>query len=188
MENLAPQGYWPENLGLTKVTATAALCQRLHPPLQVHAVPERFRRFGNRDLPGGPSVAAFFCVDRIATRRRLWEALGNRVGLVVDGRLSAEVIRVLAVADSAATRHYPTTLFDSAEAYVGTCTARSTIYTASIAAGLMIAQLARWLRRLPVDPDLTLNLLAAELTAVAPESRSSHSSVPFLVPWQQVYC
>ena len=45
------------------------------------------------------------------------------------------------------------------------CTARSTIFTASIAAGLMVAQMTKWLRRLPVDPDLTLNLLSAELTA-----------------------
>lgn len=34
---------------------------------------------------------------------------------------------------------------------------------ASIAAGWMVAQLARWLRGLPTDPDLTLNLLSSEL-------------------------
>jgi sulfur carrier protein ThiS adenylyltransferase len=39
------------------------------------------------------------------------------------------------------------------------------IYTAAIAAGLMIHQFTRWLRGLPVDQDLTLNLLAGELTA-----------------------
>jgi sulfur carrier protein ThiS adenylyltransferase len=44
------------------------------------------------------------------------------------------------------------------------CTARSTIYTASIAAGLMVSQFTRWLRGLPVERDLLLNLLAAELT------------------------
>ncbi len=30
-------------------------------------------------------------------------------------------------------------------------------------AGLMLHQLVRWLRHQPVDPDLTLNLLASEL-------------------------
>jgi hypothetical protein len=44
------------------------------------------------------------------------------------------------------------------------CTARSTIYTASVAAGLMVHQLTKWLRGIPVDRDVTLNLLAAELT------------------------
>ena len=41
--------------------------------------------------------------------------------------------------------------------------ARSTIYAASIAAGLMVHQFTRWLRRMPVDRDTVLNLLAGEL-------------------------
>ena len=44
----------------------------------------------------------------------------------------------------------------------GRCTARSTIYTANIAAGIMLHQFARWLRRLPIDRDTSLNLLAGE--------------------------
>ena len=82
------------------------------------------------------------------------------------GRMSAEVIRVLAAELPWDDRFYPTTLFAAEEAYAGACTARSTIYTASIAAGLMVSQMTKWLRRLPTDPDLTLNLLAAELTAL----------------------
>jgi len=35
--------------------------------------------------------------------------------------------------------------------------------TASIAAGLMVHPLTRWLRDLPLDFDLSLNLLASEL-------------------------
>ena len=90
----------------------------------------------------------------------------------MDGRLSAEVIRVLAADAPATDAYYPTTLFDAPEAYTGACTARSTIYSAAIAAGLMVGQLARWLRRLPVEADLTLNLLAAELTALGPPAVS----------------
>jgi sulfur carrier protein ThiS adenylyltransferase len=45
------------------------------------------------------------------------------------------------------------------------CTTRGVIYTAAIAAGLMVHQFARWLRGLPVDPDLFINLLASELIA-----------------------
>lgn len=61
-------------------------------------------------------------------------------------------------------RHYPQTLFAAETAYAGACTARSTVYAASIAAGLMVGQLTRWLRGLPVDADLMLNLLASELS------------------------
>ena len=76
----------------------------------------------------------------------------------------AETIRVLTVADEQGRSHYPSTLFQQEEAQTGQCTARSTIYSANIAAGLMLHQFARWLRGQPVDPDVTLNLLASELT------------------------
>ena len=46
----------------------------------------------------------------------------------------------------------------------GRCTSRSTIYAAGIAAGLMLHQLARWLRDPPADFDTTFNLLAGEYT------------------------
>jgi len=54
-------------------------------------------------------------------------------------------------------------LFSSEEAFVGPCTAKTTVYCANIAAGLMIAQFTKYLRQLPVDADIQLNLLASEL-------------------------
>jgi sulfur carrier protein ThiS adenylyltransferase len=75
-----------------------------------------------------------------------------------------EVLRVLAVADSVGRDYYPTTLFAPGEAQPGRCTARSTIYAAGIAAGLMVHQCTRWLRGLPVDRDTSANLLAGEWT------------------------
>ena len=73
-----------------------------------------------------------------------------------------EVLRVLTVADDLGRDHYPTTLFAQSEAQPGRCTARSTIYAASIAAGLMVHQFTRWLRGMPADRDTSLNLLAGE--------------------------
>jgi hypothetical protein len=109
-------------------------------------------------------AAAFCCVDSIATRRMIWESVRSSASFFVDGRMSAEVLRVLAESEPAIEDYYQQTLFAAGEAHVGACTARSTIYTASIAAGLMVHQFAKWLRRLPLDADLVLNLLAAELT------------------------
>ena len=43
-ENLACQGYLAEDLGAAKVLASAGLCRRIYPQLQVEAQPERFRR------------------------------------------------------------------------------------------------------------------------------------------------
>ena len=69
---------------------------------------------------------------------------------------------MLAVADETGRDYYPTTLFAQSEAQPGRCTARSTIYAAGIAAGLMVHQFTRWLRRLPIERDTSLNLLAGE--------------------------
>ncbi len=74
-------------------------------------------------------------------------------------------MRILAVADRPARDYFATTLFAPTEAVAGACTARGTIYTAAIAAGLMVHQFCRWLRGQPVECDLTLNLLASELVA-----------------------
>jgi hypothetical protein len=87
----------------------------------------------------------------------------SAAGLFVDGRMNGETIRLLASDRPAADARYPTTLFAAGEAHVGSCTAKSTIYAANIAAGFMVGQLARRLRGVPVVADQTLNLLAAEL-------------------------
>jgi sulfur carrier protein ThiS adenylyltransferase len=73
------------------------------------------------------------------------------------------VIRILTVADTADHDHYAATLFPQSEAQSGRCTSHSTIYTANVAAGLMLHQFTRWLRGMPVDRDISLNLLASEL-------------------------
>jgi sulfur carrier protein ThiS adenylyltransferase len=83
-----------------------------------------------------------------------------------------ETIRVLSVAGDEGREQYPQTLFEAGEAVPGRCTARSTIYAASIAAALMTHQFTRCLRRLPIDLDVTLNLLASELTVAASVSHS----------------
>jgi sulfur carrier protein ThiS adenylyltransferase len=168
VENLASQGYRPDQLDFLKVDATAADCRRIHPAAHVIPKPERFRRTAARAVTvGGSALAAFCCVDSITTRRLLWESLRDVAALFVDGRMSAEVLRVLAVDSPAADGSYAATLFAEEEAYAGACTARSTIYTASVAAGLMVGQMTKWLRPLAVDADVTLNLLAMELTVAA---------------------
>jgi sulfur carrier protein ThiS adenylyltransferase len=158
--NLASQGYLEEDLGKLKVEATAAQCRRINSGIEIVPVPERFRR--SMEI----GTAVFCCVDKIDVRRLIWEAVKNTASFYVDGRMSAEVLRVLTACDSESRRHYPTTLFHTEEAFVGPCTAKTTIYCANIAAGLMVAQFTKYLRQLPVDPDIQLNLLASELSIV----------------------
>lgn len=163
IENLAPQGYWPDDLTYEKVDVTAALCLDINPDTQVFPIADRFKRSTARTLPTDQRLAFFLCVDSIQARRLIWESVRQQAAFFVDGRMSAEVVRVLAVGSPASDNYYATTLFQPDEAYAGSCTAKATIYTANIAAGFMVGQFTRWLRRMPVDPDVTLNLLSMEL-------------------------
>jgi molybdopterin-synthase adenylyltransferase len=167
VENLAPQGFWESDVGDPKVDAAANVCHEQFPQMELYGRHERFRRSAVQSWLSDRVTAVFCCVDSIATRRLVWDAVRCTARFFADGRMAAEVVRVLASDQPAADEYYPTSLFSAGEAYVGSCTSKSTIYVASVAAGLMVGQFALWLRRQPVVHDQTLNLLAAELTVPA---------------------
>lgn len=159
--NLAPQGFWDRDVGWPKTQVVSDLCLMTNPTVEVVTCPRRFQR----SMEVGNAI--FCCVDSIETRGHIWRAVEHQVDFWVDGRMSAETMRILTAADPASRNHYPSTLFPAAEAHTGACTAKSTIYCANIAAGLMVAQLARWLRGMPTEADIQLNLLASELVVLS---------------------
>ncbi|WP_417390482.1 ThiF family adenylyltransferase [Gimesia sp.] len=156
--NITTQGYLAADLGRHKVEATACAVQAIDASLEVEQVMDRFR-------PGlVTGEAVFVCVDSISSRAAIWRALRHQCSFWCDGRMRGEVIRVLTAIDSNSRDHYDTTLFAQADAQAGACTSRSIIYTASIAAGLMLHQFTRWMRSICTEQDLTLNLLASEIS------------------------
>jgi sulfur carrier protein ThiS adenylyltransferase len=160
--NLASQGYFEDDLGKCKVEATGNICRQINHNLELYSVNERFRRstqIGN---------VVFCCVDNIDVRRLIWQAVKDKVNFFCDGRMSAEVIRVITACDYQSRKYYPSTLFASQEAYVGSCTAKTTIYSANIAAGLMVAQFTKYLRQLPINADIQFNLLSSEISIPGP--------------------
>ena len=168
MENLAVQGYWQDDVGSRKVDATANVCHQQFPLLELHANGERFRRSAVKVWPADRRHAVFCCVDSIDGRKLVWNAVRLSAELFVDGRMAGETLRVLASDGPATDSAYPESLFAAGAAFIGACTSKSTIYSANIAAGLMVHQFARWLRNIPVVADQTLSLLAAELTVAEP--------------------
>lgn len=158
LTHVTTQGYGAADVGQHKVQATEAAIGRIDPAIQVETICDRYRA---RQQIG---EAVFVAVDSISSRSAIWRSAGSRCRFWVDGRMLGEVVRVLAVSDEAGRDHYPTTLFRQSEAQPGRCTSRSTIYSANVAAGLMIHQFTRWLRNLPIDVGSTLNLLSAELS------------------------
>jgi hypothetical protein len=158
LTNVTTQGYRHEDIGRAKVDATASDVWQIDSQIEIETVEDRYRP----QQETGDGV--FCCVDSIEARAAIWRAANRRIEFWCDGRMLGEVMRVLTVTNQIGREHYPTTLFAPTEAQTGSCTSRGIIYTACIAAGLMTHQFARSLRGLPVDPDLSLNLLASELS------------------------
>ena len=154
--NVTTQGYLTSDIGRSKVVATQRAIQLLDDAIYVDTIADRYRS----KLPLGEAV--FCCVDSISARAAIWRSAGERCRFWADGRMLGEVLRVLVACSADDRERYSATLFPQADAQRGSCTSRSTIYSANIAAGLMIHQFTRWLRGIPVDADTTLNLLAGE--------------------------
>ena len=157
--NLAAQGFFEVDLGTYKVDAVAEICSMINSNLVIECSQEAFRI----DKSYGDVV--FCCVDRMDARRQIWDCVKDKTEFFVDSRMSAEVIRRIVVAgsDKGSKVYYPTTLFSEAEAFPQACTAKTTIYTANIAAGLVCCEYAKWLRDMPFDYDMMLNMLSNEL-------------------------
>ncbi|HQR43063.1 MAG TPA: ThiF family adenylyltransferase [Gemmatales bacterium] len=158
LHNVTTQGYEARDVGQSKPVSLLSPIRRMDKTIEVQIVRDVYRKH----LSVGEVV--FCAVDTISARSVIWKSLASKVRFWADGRMLGETLRVLAVGDEASRRHYPSTLFSQEEAEVGRCTARSTLYAASIAAGLMMHQFSRWLRGIPVEPDALLNLLASEMT------------------------
>lgn len=156
--NITTQGYRHDDVGKPKVSATMAEICRVDPTIAVDVVLDRFR---SRHLCGS---IVFCCVDKISARAAIWRAVQNRCVFWSDARMLGEVTRVLTTSNPSSDQNYARTLFAQADAQTGSCTSRSTLYAASIAASLMLHQFTRSLRGLPVDGDISLNLLASEIT------------------------
>lgn len=157
--NITTQGFLCSEVGMQKVTALSESIHRIDPLIDVETIDDRWKP----KLQVFPIV--FCCVDSIETRGRIWKSLQNRIHFFTDGRMLSEVIRVLTVSDGKGWDHYGSTLFPQSQAQTGRCTAQSTIYAATIAAGLMLHQFTRHLRGIATDQDVLLSLLASEMSA-----------------------
>ena len=156
--NIASQGYHEGDLGQKKIDATAKMCQAINSGINIQKIDGRFSR---RSAIGN---VLFFCVDSIETREFIWNSVKDRVDFFVDGRMAAETLRVLSGYDDESKAHYATTLFREEEAHQGSCTAKTTVYCANIAAGFMVSSFTKWLRDVPTEPDILVNLFANELS------------------------
>lgn len=158
--NLSPQAFRECDLGCQKVHAVKSVCEQLDSHCKINAIDGKF----TKNMEVGQVV--FCCVDKVETRRFIWNTVKDRCRFFGDSRVGVEMIRVITVCDPAGREHYPKTLFNPGEAFVGPCTARMTIYMANLAAGFLVAQFTKWLRGMPVDPDLGIDVLSMDISPI----------------------
>jgi len=133
------------DVGARKVTAAAEILRTLM-PTTVETCERRFPSDGS-ESPEGIVVSG---VDSMTNRSAIWSALrfSVHVPLYLDGRLGGEILELHTVrpATIGDVEQYEATLFSDAEATPLPCAARAVIHPALVLAGLVAAQLTRWLR------------------------------------------
>jgi len=161
-ENLGPQGFRPDQIGQFKTECLLEDCQRINPEANFTAVTDKFRA---KFLLDFKPTAIISCVDSMRIRAMIWENIRMLDCLFIDTRMSSETCEIYS-SEAPHSGYYETTLFEDAEAYQGSCTAKSTIYCANIAAGLAVSLLSKAMRGISLEPKLSLNILGSELEAI----------------------
>lgn len=164
--NLPIQGFLYSDLGKFKTAATGRMLKAINPDIDIT---EKRDIFTAKTLtPDKNYHTVFSCVDSIDVRKEIFNEVTNKdnVKWFIDGRMAAETARAIIVDTESPedVSRYKDTLFNADEAFPARCTAKATIYTASIAAGLMLAHFSQALRNNRIFyPDVTLNIFSMEI-------------------------
>jgi molybdopterin-synthase adenylyltransferase len=154
--NVTTQGFAHAEIGQKKVDAVREAMIRIDPTMEVISIDGRY----TLDMRGYDVVIS--CVDSIDVRKIIFRGIKTTAALFIDGRMTAETMRVLTWQQGQPEELYTDSLFEESEAHTGSCTAKTTIYTASYIAALMMHQLARFLRGVPTDYDQLINMLSSD--------------------------
>ena len=161
ISNMTTQGYGLNDVTRPKVDVVSDEIRHRYSDVATIPIYDEFRTKYNG------SQAVFCCVDSIRARTSIWDSVCSDMQFWGDTRMLGETIRILTASalDAPSYGVYRSSLFDETQAEPGRCTAASTVYTAALAAGLMVHQFSRWLRGQQTDRDLLLSLPASMMEA-----------------------
>ena len=135
-ENLGTQGWPRAKIGQYKVDALEMEILKNSPDCRVIKSYEPF----TEDSPR--SWVVFACVDSLDVRRTIFNV--GYIGRMFDARVAQEMVVVHSFAKNSPTFEQHTGT--DADTVVDDCTTRQTIYSAFIAASLLVQAYANWLR------------------------------------------
>lgn len=163
--NRGAQGWEAAHVGRAKVDAAQSVLRKINPE-DGHFVPMERRWDHNRD---GDAPIIFCCVDDIDVRATIFK-YAREAKFFIDSRMAAESFFIYTISCREDREYYRGTLFPPKEAYVASCTSKSTHYCAFVIAGLMVGQYSKWLRNIKPPLCIEGNLTADhfEVTHEAP--------------------
>jgi len=167
--NLAAQGYKEGDLDLPKVDALSREMKETNSEINLLSYCRKFdETMLDRVLDSQMSIplpdcklVVISCVDSISTRKEIWEASKGHpnLELFLDARMMGPIVQVYGAHRGwESFEHYPTTFFEESEAFQAPCSARSMIYPCSVAAGLLVSHISNWMRNIPVEEYISMNL------------------------------
>ena len=158
--NCTTQGYHDADIGRAKVECTAEEMLRLNKTIQVTAVNDRWRPSKDKKFD-----AAFFCVDSLSMREKLFNWFSKSTEFIADSRIGGEQIRLVSASDKSSRLHYPTTISADVDAYADGCHISMVKHSANIAASLLVQKYIMFLKGMDIlYPDSLFNLMSYEIT------------------------
>lgn len=138
IENMSNQGFRFKDIGKQKAQALAEIVSDYTNVKLVCAD----RKFTQADMAGRKGIV-ISAVDSMKARQMIWDGLLNEYNMVkwlIDPRMSAEFFTLFCMnpADAKDRVTYAKNLFKDEDAVPTPCTAKSTVYTATLAAGLVV--------------------------------------------------
>ena len=160
--NLGVQGFHECEVGRAKVDAVSARLKSVRSEINVTAIEAAYEP---NAIPSQSAV--FSCVDSMKVRRGIFRDFRRHDWFVLfDGRMAAESLRVFRVERSSESMDaYNSSLFPSHEAYRESCTAKSTIYCATMAGAILCALYKRWAMEQYADEHLQFDLMTFDCFA-----------------------
>lgn len=132
--NLSTQGFYHDEIGTLKVEAIRSRVLSINPKIAVEAFSKKFT---GKELH--PQAVFFACVDSMQARRFVYRSAVRSKGILLDGRMAAETMTILVAQNGADLEEYKKTLYPDSEVAPERCTAKATIYCASVTASLLCA-------------------------------------------------
>lgn len=159
--NCATQGYHDADINRPKVECTAEEVVRLNKHTAITAVNDRWRPTKDTKFD-----AAFFCVDSLSMREKLFNWFCESASFIGDSRIGGEQIRLLSATDDASRLHYPTTIGSDADAHADGCHIPMVKHSANIAASMLVQQYIQHLKGMPIYQERIFSLPVSELTVI----------------------